>query len=122
MAFEALGMARSGLAQSMPANQFAVTVNIVGPGSVSLDPPHSATLANGIYHRDTIVKLTAAPAPGYVFSGYSGDFKGWMNVETMTINANKNLIATFSPLPSPRYASGIWTMFGIGKIRPCAAL
>jgi uncharacterized repeat protein (TIGR02543 family) len=109
MVFEVLGVARLGLSQSTPANQFTVTVNIVGAGSVTLDPPHSANLANGIYQRDTIVRLTATPAPGYVFSGYSGDFKGWMNLETMRIDANKNFTATFSPLPSPRYASGIWT-------------
>ncbi len=84
-------------------NQFTVTINIVGPGSVTLDPP------GGIYYRDTSVKLTATPASGYVFSGYGGDFKGWMNVETMTINADKIIAATFSPLPTPRYSTGIWT-------------
>jgi hypothetical protein len=86
--------------------QFTTMINIVGPGSVSFDPP------GGIYYRDTIVKLTAIPqsgTAGYVFSGYSGDFKGWMNVEAMTMDANKNITATFSPLPTPRYATGIWT-------------
>ncbi|MGH7454001.1 MAG: InlB B-repeat-containing protein, partial [bacterium] len=96
-------MARSALAQSTPVNQFAVTINIVGPGTVTLDPP------GGIYYRDTTVKLIATPAPGYVFSGYSGDFKGWMNLETMRIDANKNFTATFSLLPTPRYSTGIWT-------------
>ncbi len=109
MFWEVSGMARCALAQSTPANRFTVRVNVVGSGVVTLDPPSSATLAPGIYHRGTIVKLTAAPAPGFVFSGYSGDFKGWMNVETMTINANKNLTAIFSPLPKPRSPQGIWT-------------
>jgi uncharacterized repeat protein (TIGR02543 family) len=102
-------VSRSALAQSTPANQFAVTVNIVGSGVVTLDPPNSDSLAKGTYYRGAVVKLIARPAPGYVFSGYSGDFKGWMNIETMTINAAKNLTATFSPLPKPRFADGIWT-------------
>jgi uncharacterized repeat protein (TIGR02543 family) len=106
---EIFGMARSAQAQSRPANQFTVMVNIVGSGVVTLDPPSSDTLADGIYQRDTVVKLIATPAPGYVFSGYSGDFAGWMNVETMKINADKKLTATFSPLPKPRFPNGIWT-------------
>jgi len=84
-------------------SQFTVTLNIVGPGSVTLDPP------GGVYYNGTTVTLTATPLLGHVFSGYSGDFKGWMNVETLTVDANKNFTATFSPLPTPRYANGIWT-------------
>jgi hypothetical protein len=91
-------------AKFKPISQFAVTINVVGPGAVTLDPP------GGIYYRGTVVKLTATSRlRDYVFSGYSGDFKGWMNVETMTMDANKNITATFSPLPTPRYSSGIWT-------------
>jgi hypothetical protein len=83
--------------------QYSVTINIVGAGSVTIDPP------GGVYYNGTVVTLTATPLPGNVFSGYSGDFKGWMNMETITVNANKNLTATFSTLPAPRFASGIWT-------------
>ncbi|MDZ7361898.1 MAG: alginate lyase family protein [candidate division KSB1 bacterium] len=83
--------------------QYSVTINTVGAGSVTLDPP------GGVYYNGTVVTLTATPAPGNVFSGYSGDFKGWMNVETMVVDGNKNLTATFSNLPAPRFASGIWT-------------
>jgi hypothetical protein len=80
-----------------------LVISLLGAGNVSLNPP------GGVYYAGTVVTLTATPAAGYVFSGYSGDFKGWKNVETITINADKNLVATFSPLPTPRYATGIWT-------------
>ena len=83
--------------------QYAVTINTNGAGSVVLNPP------GGIYLDGTVVTLTATPAAGNVFSGYSGDFTGWQNVETLTMNANKNLTATFSALPTSRYANGIWT-------------
>jgi hypothetical protein len=96
--------------------KYAVTLNLVGTGGVTLDPP------GGVYYRDTVVKLTAAPGAGYVFSGYGGDFKGWMNVETLAINANKNITATFSPLPAPRYPSGIWTSAAEVSQLPAAGL
>lgn len=83
--------------------QYAVTINTVGAGQVALDPP------GGLYYGGTTVKLIATPQPGNVFSGYAGAFKGWMNVETITVDANKNLTATFSPLPAPRHAMGIFT-------------
>ena len=83
--------------------RYTVTLNIVGAGNVSIDPP------GGVYFAGTVVTLTASPSAGYVFSGYAGDFKGWMNVETITIEANKNLTAIFSPRPVPRFANGIWT-------------
>jgi len=82
--------------------QYTVTTSIVGSGTITLDPP------GGVYYRDTIVTLTSTPDPGYVFSGWSGDFKGWMNIEQITITSNKSLTATFSPLPTP-LASGLLT-------------
>lgn len=96
--------------------QYTVTINAVGAGSVTLDPP------GGIYYVGTVVTLTATPAAGYVFSGYSGDFKGWMDIETITVNANKNLTATFSPQPAPRYATGIWTSAGEVSQLPASGL
>jgi len=83
--------------------RYTVALNIVGAGNVTLDPP------GGVYFAGTEVKLTATPAAGHIFSGYTGDFKGWMKVETISIDANKNLTAIFSPQPTPRFAKGIWT-------------
>ncbi|GEM_PF-709298 len=103
-------------AQAIPNGKFAVTLNIAGAGTVTLDPP------GGIYTPNTTIKLIATPAPGYVFSGYSGDFKGWMTVETMKIDDKKNLTATFSKLPSPRYPVGIWTSAAEINVLPISGL
>ncbi len=89
--------------------QYTVTINLVGSGNIALNPPSSTGLPNGVYYDGAVVTLTAMPGAGYVFSGYTGDFNGWLNVETLTISVNKNLTATFSALPDARYASGIWT-------------
>jgi hypothetical protein len=83
--------------------QSTVAVNIVGAGNVTLNPP------GGVYYHGTVITLIATPAAGHVFSGYTGAFKGWKNVETLAIDANKNLLATFSPQPAPRFSAGIWT-------------
>ena len=83
--------------------KFTVTVNVNGAGSVTLSPP------GGLYYNGTMVTLVATAEPGYVFSGYSGGFKGWKNIETLMVNGNKILTATFSPQPVPRFAAGIWT-------------
>jgi hypothetical protein len=85
--------------------RYTVALNIAGAGEVTLDPPPSG----GVYYAGTVVTLTATPEAGHVFSGYSGDFKGWMNTETISIDANIYLTAIFSPLPAPRHANGIWT-------------
>ena len=83
--------------------RYTVTLNITGAGNVTLDPP------GGVYFAGTVVTLTATPESGHVFAGYAGDFKGWMNVETISVDANKNLTAIFSPLPAPRASRGLWT-------------
>jgi uncharacterized repeat protein (TIGR02543 family) len=67
--------------------QYSLTVNTVGSGSVS---PSS-----GSYDAGTMVTLTATPNAGYQFSGWSGDLSGSTNPTTITMNANKNITATF---------------------------
>jgi len=83
--------------------KFTVTMNVNGAGSVTLSPP------GGAYFNGTVVTLVATPAAGNVFSGYSGAFKGWKNIETLAVNGNNVLTAVFSPQPTPRFANGIWT-------------
>jgi len=70
--------------------QYTLTVNIAGSGSVN---PSGGTYDNG-----TVVTLTATPNAGYQFSGWSGDLTGSANPATITMNANKNVTATFTPI------------------------
>jgi uncharacterized repeat protein (TIGR02543 family) len=78
----------------LPPPQYTLTVNTVGSGSVALNPP------GGVYNENTVVTLTATPAAGYQFSGWSGNLSGTTNPATITINANKNVTATFAPAPA----------------------
>jgi uncharacterized repeat protein (TIGR02543 family) len=69
-----------------------VNVNIVGSGSVTKNP-NQATYTYG-----TVVTLTATPNAGWVFSGWSGDLTGSTNPDTITMNGNKVVTATFTQL------------------------
>ena len=71
--------------------QYTLTVNTVGSGSVALNP------AGGVYAQGTVVTLTATPGANYVLSGWSGDLSGSANPTTLTMNANKTVTATFIP-------------------------
>lgn len=51
---------------------------------------------NGVYADGTIVELTATPNANYQFDGWSGDANGNTNPLSVTIDADKNIIATFS--------------------------
>jgi uncharacterized repeat protein (TIGR02543 family) len=74
--------------------QYTLTMNQTGSGSVSLNP------AGGVYTKDTVVTLTATAHAdsGYEFSGWSGDLSGSTNPATITMNDNKSVTATFTPI------------------------
>ena len=67
---------------------------------------HSSPLAGGSiahapelasYPSGTSVTLTATPATGYTFTGWSGDLTGTTNPVTITMTGNKTVTATFAP-------------------------
>ena len=70
--------------------QYNLTVNTVGSGSVTLDP------AGGTYNADTEVKLTPVPDTGWAFNGWSGDLIGYSNPETIVMDKDKTITATFN--------------------------
>jgi gingipain R len=78
--------------------QFTLTTNVVGNGSISLNPP------GGTYCEGTEVTLTAVPDAGWQFDGWSGDLSGTQNPATITMGSNKNVTATFSQLPVNQYS------------------
>lgn len=73
-------------------NRYKLTVNKVGNGEVQLNPGESS------YLPATVVTLTAVPAPGWLFSGWSGDLSGTVNQTTITMDSNKAVTATFTKL------------------------
>ncbi|MGH3054490.1 MAG: InlB B-repeat-containing protein, partial [Gaiellaceae bacterium] len=77
------------------ANLLVLTVNISGQGSVSRSPDE-ATYAPG-----TPVQLQATAAPGYHFTGWSGDLTGTTNPATVSMDVNRLVTATFIANTSP---------------------
>ncbi|TFG92966.1 MAG: hypothetical protein E4H11_08800, partial [Myxococcales bacterium] len=78
--------------KSVTANftvNYTLSVSTRGKGSVALDPP------GGSYGAGTVVTVTALPGSGFTFRGWSGDLGGLTNPQTIVIDANKSVTATF---------------------------
>lgn len=82
--------------------QYTLTVNLVGQGSVTLNPP------GGSYPGGTVVTLTAQANSGHVFSGWQGALSGYASPRNLTINASVTVTAIFTEIPTPLYPQGIW--------------
>ncbi len=62
-------------------------------GTIVLDPP------GNIYNPGTKVILTAVPDSNYVFNSWGGDLSGKANPDTLIMNSDKTVSATFSGKP-----------------------
>ncbi|MBX5327281.1 DUF2341 domain-containing protein, partial [Candidatus Bathyarchaeota archaeon A05DMB-4] len=71
-------------------NEYTLTINIVGSGNVARSPDQT------FYTHNETVELTATPAEGWTFSGWSGDLSGLTNPATVTMTGNKTVTATFT--------------------------
>ena len=56
----------------------------------------SVDISGGTYNENSNVTVTAAPAEGYVFSGWTGNASGSTNPLTVSMTGNKDITATFS--------------------------
>ena len=70
-------------------DEYTLTVNTVGDGSVAKDPDQAT------YHYGETVELTATPGTDWVFSGWSGDLSGSVNPQSVTMNGDRTVTATF---------------------------
>ena len=77
------------IAASFAINTYALAVSITGSGSVSRDPDLAS------YTHGASVALTATAAPGWHFTGWSGDASGTANPTSVTMDAAKSVTATF---------------------------
>lgn len=68
-------------------NQYLLSTNIIGQGTVSP--------ASGSFDDGTNVNLTASPATGYSFGGWSGDASGSAETTSITMDSDKSVTATF---------------------------
>jgi uncharacterized repeat protein (TIGR02543 family) len=74
-----------------PNNSYTLATSVNGSGSVSRSPTGSP-LPGG-----TSVTLTATPASGFVFAGWTGDASGPTNPITIRMLANTSITANFIP-------------------------
>jgi len=73
----------------MDLEEYTLTVNILGNGIVNRDDP-------GPYNYGDIVQLTAVPDSGWSFTGWSDDLSGSTNPDSITMDGNKTVTATFT--------------------------
>ncbi|MCX7716449.1 MAG: InlB B-repeat-containing protein, partial [Endomicrobia bacterium] len=78
-------------------DDYTLTVNIVGNGTVTKEPNYSS------YKEGTNVTLTAIPDNGYQFSGWSGAITGTDNPVIITMNSDKTITAIFSEEQTQTY-------------------
>ncbi|MDO6388675.1 malectin domain-containing carbohydrate-binding protein [Pontibacter sp. BT731] len=83
------------------STNYSLTTSTTGNGSVGRSPDQSN------YTAGTEVTLTATPASGYTFAGWSGDASGTTNPLTLTMNSNKNITATFTAVQQTAYSLSV---------------
>ncbi len=92
----------SGGASGGPSpSSFTLTITKAGNGTVTASPGpvNCGSVCSATYTSGTSVRLTAVPASGYVFSGWSGDSDCSDGMVTMA--ANRTCRATFTAQASP---------------------
>ena len=72
--------------------EFKLTLSTTGSGTIQSSP------AGDKFPAGTKVTLTATPAPGWRFDGWSGDLTGTDNPATITLDRDKSITANFAPL------------------------
>ncbi len=74
--------------------QYSLNIETVGMGSVTMSPEPIL----GTYDSSAVVSLTAQPVPGWEFAGWTGDLESVDNPDTVVMNSDKNITATFSEI------------------------
>jgi hypothetical protein len=72
------------------ADGVSLALSVTGPGNVTLSPP------GGSYAFGQTVTLTAQPYSGARFNGWSGHLSGSANPETLVMNGDKSVTASFT--------------------------
>jgi len=72
--------------------EYFLFVNLVGSGSVTYN-------GTGVYDPGDVVEILATPAVDWEFDGWSGDLTGMANPDTILMDSNKTVTATFTEIP-----------------------
>ena len=76
-----------------PIQQYALTTNVTGNGTITKLPDQTD------YDENSVVQLTAVPDQGWQFSSWSGDASGTDNPLEITMNSDKSVTAVFTEIP-----------------------
>lgn len=79
----------------VPEDGYTVTTSVRGSGTVTRNPDLAT------YPAGQIVELTAVPAAGWGFAGWSGSIRGRINPVQLTVSRNIDAVATFTNMPLP---------------------
>lgn len=85
-----------GLTSAPPPSSYALTVSVVGNGTVVCSPGSCGTPQPS----GTVVALTEQPSAGFVFSGWSGACSG-LTACVVTLTSPQAVTATFTAVPPP---------------------
>jgi len=76
-----------------PPPSYTLAINLVGNGAVTRAPSETT------YISGTVVQLHATPDSGWVFTAWSGDLTGNVNPDSLLMNGDKVVTATFTSIP-----------------------
>lgn len=78
--------------------QYYLTTAVSPSGGGAIGPP------SGWYNSGAQVSVTAAPAAGYTFAGFSGNLAGTALPQVLAMNSNKSVTANFTATPPGQYS------------------
>ncbi len=88
---------------------YSVAAAAESNGSVSIDPDQTT------YNYGDRISITATPATGYTFSGWSGDVSGKSNPLTLVVDTAYDITANFANIPAFPGAEGFGAMVTGGR-------
>ena len=96
--------------------KYTLTTTTTGSGTVSASPQATS------YESGASVTLTATPANGFAFTGWSGAISGSSNPVTVVMSSNKSVTATFTAISANEFTVSVTTTgSGAVTVSPQAA-
>ena len=90
--------------------EYQLSATAFGSGTLS------ASMPGTFFSPNTVITLTAQPAPGFVFSGWSGDTSSGAASITLTMSRHYRLTATFAVPVAVSAVSAVDAILGNGRL------